>query len=440
MELRVYKSNDFSPELIGTLFDDGSFAYAPEYLANPAARAISFSLPLRPEPYAEAEAAPYFKGLLPEGAALAKLAHATGYRPTDYLQLLATCGLDCVGDIVINPEAFANAAYESLDADSEALLSGRRTVPPAYTQQAGMYVNGDSRLSLAGTQDKIGLYRNYAAPDEESRRVWYRPVGGAPSNTIVKFPGEELPELMVNEQLVMVAARACGVSCAETELLPVGRGALAVRRFDRMEPGATRISGMLAPLRRHQEDFAQIFGRLPNGGEKYAELEGGTIRAISAFLRANSEAPALDVREFARVCLCNFAIGNCDNHLKNTSVLYAKDWGSLRLAPAYDLVSTTYYARFSTTMRMRMGTTREIGDVTPDDLRGVAEDLGVTEAFLRKVAGEVASRLVPGLRAEAARLEAHGFDFAYYLADNMEEEWAPRIEVLSAFAGTVARR
>ena len=433
MDLRLYKSNDFTPEFIGILAEDGSFTYAEEYLANPDARPISFSLPLRPEPYPEELASPYFKGLLPEGKTLTKLARETGFRETDYLNLLALCGLDCVGDIVINPVAYDEAGYVPIAEDEAAFLAGFRVVSPDAIRRVGSSINRESRLSLAGTQDKVGLYRDYDAHNE-GRLAWYRPVGGAPSNTIVKFPGEELPELMVNEQLCMAAARACGLTCAETELLPVGRGALAIRRFDRMEAGNTVISGLPAPLRRHQEDFAQIFGRLPNGSEKYAELEGGTIRAISGFLREHSAVPALDIREFARLCLINYAIGNCDNHLKNTSVLYDRRWASIRLAPAYDLVSTTFYARFSTTMGMRLGSTREIGDVAIGDVSGLAEDLGVTVAFLRRTAGEIAKGLMPALQKEASRLDARGFGDALYLADNMQEEMAPRLEVLSSFA------
>lgn len=435
MELRIYKSNDFSPELIGVLADDGSFTYAEAYLSGPAPRAVSFSLPLRSESYPEELASPYFKGLLPEGEALAKLAHLTGYRPTDYLRLLATCGLDCVGDIVINPEAFERASYEPVELEDEtpyhlafhnAEIAG---IPMRH------YIDGTSRLSLAGTQDKVGLlFCDEGTDDGGIRRLWYKPLGGAPSNAIVKYPNDELPELMVNEHLCMEAARGCGLNCAKTELIHFGRGALAVERFDRAEYGSKVISGLRAPLRRHQEDFGQIFGRLPNSGDKYAELEGGTIRAIAQFLQNESAAPALDVRELARVCLFNYAIGNCDNHLKNLSVLYAPDWSTVRLAPVYDLVSTTFYARFSTTMGMRIGRTREIGEVSAEDLRLMADDLGVTEGFLRKTAGEIADRLHPALGQAAKRLDEQEFDLAYYISDNIEEEISPRIEVLKAFS------
>lgn len=434
MELRIYKSNDSSPEYLGTLADDGSFTYATSYLDSPSARAISFSLPLRAEPYPEALAESYFRGLLPEGEALEKLAHASGYLSSDYLHLLATCGLDCVGDIVINPETFEQASYEPIELENDTPQHLAFADVQVRNYPMRHYIDGTSRLSLAGTQDKVGLFfHDEVGEDGSVCRTWYRPMGGAPSNVIVKYPGEELPELMINEQLCMEAACSCGLNCAKTELIHIGRGAITVERFDRTEPGTKIISGMVAPVRRHQEDFAQIFGRLPNSGDKYAELEGGTIKRIAAFLRENSASPARDIRAFARLCLFNYAIGNCDNHLKNVSVLYAKDWSTISLAPAYDLVSTTAYARFSTSMGARLGTTREIGDVTPQDLRLAAEDLGVTEAFLRKVAGELAVQVYPSFRRAAARLDAQGFDLASYISDNIEEEISSRVAVLAAF-------
>ena len=39
----------------------------------------------------------------------------------------------------------------------------------------------------------------------------------------------------------------------------------------------------------------------------------------------------------------NYLIGNTDNHIKNLSLLYSEDLKSIRLAPAYDIVSTVIY-------------------------------------------------------------------------------------------------
>lgn len=115
MGLKIYREiepalSGAGPEglrLIGTLEKDGSFAYSESYLCWEDARALSFSLPLREKPYPEAEAVAYFTGLLPEGRALASLATRLGRSEDDYLGLLGSCGLDCVGDIIICPGEYA---------------------------------------------------------------------------------------------------------------------------------------------------------------------------------------------------------------------------------------------------------------------------------------------------------------------------------------------
>ena len=55
-----------------------------------------------------------------------------------------------------------------------------------------------ARLSLAGTQNKCGLFHDPKAPLGDG---WYQPVGGAPSNYIIKFAREDLHDLMIVEHL-----------------------------------------------------------------------------------------------------------------------------------------------------------------------------------------------------------------------------------------------
>lgn len=201
-------------------------------------------------------------------------------------------------------------------------------------------------------------------------------------------------------------------------------------RFDRMEASGETIDGRAAPARRHQEDFAQALGLAPSS--KYAELPGGTAKTVARFLRAYSAAPALDVRNLLEITLFNFVIGNVDNHLKNLSVLYSPNWKTIRLAPAYDLVPTAYYARFSRKMGMALGSTRDIDAVTADDIRELAVQIGVSGRLLRKTARALDERIVPALRAEAERLDKRGFPDAPFISDDLEEDMAPRLKVLGA--------
>lgn len=434
MGLRIYRENAAAAfdaadklRLVGILEADGSFRYDEEYLRWDDANSLSFSLPLRSEPYEEAETLAYFKGLLPEGRALASLASRLGKSEDDYLGLLECCGLDCVGDVIICPEGYTGTRGYS----KTSLVELREAFFGSHAGSASEALVS-SRLSLAGTQDKIGLFVDASDPSELlDDSGWYLPKGGAPSNCILKVAAPDLlPDLMLVEQLGMACARACGVSAAETELVPIGRGALLVKRFDRAEAGPELIDGHRAPIRRHQEDFAQALAHKP--GSKYAELPGGTVKCIADFLRAHSTSPAHDVRSLLKIGLFNYAIGNTDNHLKNLSILYGPHWRGIRLAPAYDLVPTTYYARFTREMGMALGETRDIDAVTAEDIRMFAAQIGVSKRMLNKEIESLVASAVPALNAEANRLAQNGFDEALYVADDLGEEMAPRLEVLRA--------
>lgn len=412
--------------LVGTLEEDGTFAYSSSYLLWEGARALSFSLPLSAHPYSREEALPYFTGLLPEGKALAALAMRLGRSEDDYFGLLESCGLDCVGDVVICPNEYTGVRRYKKTSLTE--LAKAFSKSPSESMSRSL---ATSRLSLAGTQDKIGLFVDGGDLADDTR--WYVPEGGAPSNAILKIASPDfLSDLMIVEQLGMACARECGIDAAETELVPIGRGALIVRRFDRLEPSSEMVDGLAAPDRKHQEDFAQALAHKP--GSKYAELSGGTAKSIASFLRAQSTSPAKDIRSLLQIGLYNYAIGNTDNHLKNLSIIYGPDWKGVRLAPAYDLVPTTYYARFTREMGMALGSTRNIDDVNAHDIRIFAAEIGVSSRLLSRESLALAEALIPALRNEARRLTDRGFGEAGYIADALEEEILPRLAVLREVA------
>lgn len=424
--LSINTSATGSLRLVGTLEKDGSFSYSESYLAWEEARALSFSLPLRKEPFSEEESLPYFTGLLPEGMALSSLAMRLGRAESDYFGLLESCGLDCVGDIIVCPESYTETRRYKKTSLEE--LRQAFSMAPGKASSESL---ATSRLSLAGTQDKIGIYVDGENLADDA--CWYIPEGGAPSNAILKIASPEITsDLMIAEQLGMACARACGLNAADTELVAIGRGALVVRRFDRLDASGEVIDGLAAPIRRHQEDFAQVLAHKP--GSKYAELSGGTVKSISSFLRANSTSPAKDVRELLKIALFNYAIGNADNHLKNLSIIYGPDWKGIRLAPAYDLVPTTYYARFSREMGMAIGKTRNIDEVSAKDIKDLAQQIGVSERMLKKETSALAESLQPALFTEAKRLAKRGFDEALYVADDLEEELGERLAVLKKAA------
>ena len=422
MELSIYRDAEEGPILLGRLLQAErtvSFQYDEGYLASPLAAAVSFSLPLRAEAYGEDELTPYFRGLLPEGAALENLCRSMEIAETDYFGMLAACGLDCIGDVIINPGAYGGErSYEPVSLDQIKAMAGKPGSIDLSLEKA--------RLSLAGTQNKCGLFHDPLKPMDEG---WYQPVGGAPSNYIVKFAREDLTDLMQVEHLSMAMARHCGVKVARTELMNPARPLICVERYDRMSPSGETIGGVLAPRRRHQEDLTQAFGMLPYA--KYRELEPSTVEVVAEFLRRRSSHPAKDIRAFAAIILFNYLVGNCDNHLKNLSILYSVDWGSFELAPAYDLVSTTYFARFSREMGMAIGRHRVIDEVDADDFKLLANQLGVGLPLIRGIVKELVENAQKAILEEGERLGGLGYGAAPYIADDIEEDMMPRLEVLA---------
>lgn len=88
--------------------DDGAdeeygFEYDINYLAKRDAEPVSFTLPLRREPYKSRVLFPYFDGLIPEGWLLDITVKNWKLNPTDRMQLLLTACKDCIGAVSVEP-------------------------------------------------------------------------------------------------------------------------------------------------------------------------------------------------------------------------------------------------------------------------------------------------------------------------------------------------
>lgn len=124
-------------------------------------------------------------------------------------------------------------------------------------------------------------------------------------------------------------------------------------------------------------------------------------------------------------------MGNCDNHLKNLSILNSVEGSHISLAPSYDIVSTTYYERFSRDFATSIGRASSIDAVEPQDFVLFSHEVGLSLSVTQKACRVIAERLMPALRETAKEL-APRFGSAPYIADDMEEDIAPRLEVLKA--------
>ena len=78
------------------------FTYTPAYLASPAAKAISLTLPLRREPFESPYLFPFFVGLLAEGNLKEMQCRLYQIDPDDdFTRLLRTTRTDVIGAVTV---------------------------------------------------------------------------------------------------------------------------------------------------------------------------------------------------------------------------------------------------------------------------------------------------------------------------------------------------
>lgn len=413
--LSIFRMAFDGPLLIGRIeLLPISFSYDASYLSNPSAHPLSHSLPLQENPFSEDELIAYFDGLLPEGEARRKAVAELNIEPDNYLMLLYRLGLETIGDIAVTDGRTPLAAceYRKLDdADLRAMFSTLSGIAES---------NSEARLSLAGTQGKTGLAHD---PGEPIDKGWFQPLAGAPSTHILKVGS--LPDVPYIEYLCMKAAGACGIIVPEATLLDFGKTVFCTTRYDRNQKPCQ--AGMHIE-RLHQEDLAQALGIAPSA--KYRELNPSSYSVVSEFLRSRSFRPIEDIEALARIACFNYLIGNCDNHLKNLSIMYGPDWKNFRLAPAYDLVSTTRFERFSHTMGMRIGRASSIDEVTPSDFLELASILGIDRQDFIEIIRAIVEA-APAAIAEAGCSLPH-FEALPFVADDLLEDMATRLSVLES--------
>lgn len=266
----------------------------------------------------------FFQNLLPEGVFRDQVARLRGCAPSDHFELLAACGRDLPGNVYALPlELNAQQVGDYI----KPYADGVEMITTAEPLEQG--------VSLSGLQPKLGVIK-----DRD------RYVGRTKDNDthiIAKLPVVAHPLLPEVEDLSLRLAKAAGVNACDAYLEPLGKlvaghdydlgeagqhtNFLAVVRYDR-QPSA----------RVHCEDFAQVFGVMPE--DKYSN-EFSYLQVADVLLTQPSLAENA-VHELLRRILVNEMLGNPDMHLKNIGLWYP-DGKTPELPPAYDIVADTIY-------------------------------------------------------------------------------------------------
>lgn len=388
---------------------DAYFAYLPEYLNDKDAAALSISLPLREEPYSVSQTSRFFEGLLPEGFTRRSVAQWMHVDENDYLSILHGLGRECLGAVcVTEPGEELQASYEPITEKQV-----RELAAEGATKSAELVTK--SHLSLTGASGKVGLY--YSAEENE----WYLPWGTAPSTHIIKQSHVRLDGIVTNEQLALSTAAKCGIDIPHSFIINTGTGEehevlFATERFDRVFSDQSQlINGLPRPLRLHQEDFAQAMG-IP-ASQKYEKDFSGHMRGMFDILRRYSGDPVKDQLRLWDIIVFNYLIGNTDAHVKNFSLLYGPSLKSIRLAPAYDIVSTTVYEQSTRDMAFSIGGVYSIDELRREHFSRAAKDVGIGERMAMRRFDDMCGRFRKALREATEKLVSTG----YPKAGEMEE-------------------
>ena len=410
-----------------------SLQYDPAWIASPAGRALSLSLPFPPRnvPIQGAPVANYFDNLLPDSAAIRnRLRDRFGTDSTEAFALLAAIGRDCVGAVQLLPDDETPTGFDHIEAVplSDAAVEREIATSLSGARTLGQTESGELRISLAGAQEKTALLFH--------RGKWCRPVGATPTTHIFKLPlgliggsAFDMQNSVENEWLCAQILREYGLDVAACEILEFGsRKVLAVERFDRAHTSTSWIA------RLPQEDFCQALG-LPND-QKYEADGGPSMRDILRILETSSN-PAADTRAFMKAQVIYWLLAATDGHAKNFSLFHERG-GTYRLTPFYDVLSSwpiigpkanqlAYQkAKFAMSVRGKnphwklteikarhwLETGKRCGLANMDALLAEVDDLTpgvlgrVSTALPKKFPAQIADSILAGVRASAKRLKA----------------------------------
>ena len=404
LDISIERNGSMIPvgTITGSSVSDACFQYDTEYRRSPEASALSISLPLQDEPFSPARTTRFFDGLLPEGFTRRSVAQWMHVDESNYLSILHGLGRECLGAIrVAEKGETQNASYEPISSEHI-----RELAAEGATKSTDLVIK--SHLSLTGASGKVGLYYD---PENDT---WYLPHGTAASTHIVKQSHVRLDGIVTNEQLSLLTADQCGISIPHSFIINTGKGAenevlLATGRYDRLIlKDAPEISGLPRPLRLHQEDFAQAMGI--SASEKYEREADTHMRGMFDILRKYSANPIEDQLKLWDLIVFNFLLGNTDAHIKNFSLLYGADLKSIRLAPAYDLVSTVVYEQSTRDMAFSIAGVYSIDDMNAEVFHKAAKIIGLGERIAMKRFTDMCGRFRTALSISADTLTEEGYE------------------------------
>jgi serine/threonine-protein kinase HipA len=278
-------------------------------------KAVSITMPITSEQYlSEAKSLhPIFDMNLPEGALADRLRREFSKTIPNFNSLAM---LQIVGRTQIGRLRFANSREPLIEIPTEnvAELIAHDGAEGLFASLLDKYAR---HSGVSGAQPKV-LVRDRASIER---------ITHTGATHIVKAWTNEFPRLAEVEYFCMRAAMHSGLETPPMKLSNGGKF-LVIERFDLADEGYLGF-----------EDFCVLNGKVAT--QKYDGSYENIVKRIRQFVSPENTPKAIN--DFFKALVLSCVVRNGDAHLKNFGVLYETPNSSVKLAPAYDIVTTTLY-------------------------------------------------------------------------------------------------
>lgn len=365
-------------------FDDAndafSLAYDPEWIRI---NGFPLSPRLRPrlvkdDKSTSVELRRFLENLLPEGQALDDAAAVNHLSKSNLFGLVRALGKESAGAFSILPD---DLVLEKAPSSKREITFAELSERIRHREQTPFSVwDGKIRMSIAGYQDKIAVFR------DDDQRLFM--VEGELASTFILKPVPRNPavkHLVINEFFCMSLAKRANLDAAKVELLRVPEPVLLVERFDR---AVSKDSNFVERI--HIIDGCQALGLPPSykyernfgNGEDVRNIRDGASLKRMFDLTSLSDNKSSETLKLLRWVLFQYVSGNTDAHGKNLS--YFVDEEGIRLAPAYDVVCVEAHDCFDKNIAMAIGDAFEYTDVRAYDWAEFGCSCGIPRKLLAR--------------------------------------------------------
>ena len=288
------------------------------------AAALSWAIPVNIDSHHYTTWPPFLMDLLPQGYGRIELLKNLGLPETaeqsaDWSLLMAGAA-NPIGHLRIK-EAWEflqhQAPIRQGFSKADIIIRGEHFIESLASH--GLFVSGSSGVQgewpkLLLTEAKDGLfYLDHGLPDSEAKQHW-----------LVKFghgSDSQLAKILKHESIYMHLAQFLGLRVHGT--LELHHRTLFVPRFDR----TVNHDG----VERHAQESLAVLCNKAGFGIRLSHNE------VCQVLAEACTYPEQEIIEYLKRDMANVALGNKDNHLRNTAI--CRDWnGQIKLTPLFDFV------------------------------------------------------------------------------------------------------